>query len=59
MKIYTYVFLIAVVLHRKMEAGGVPPMGTGMPPGPPQMVPMTKVELSMAAKWALFYWQYD
>ncbi|KAK4304696.1 hypothetical protein Pmani_023368 [Petrolisthes manimaculis] len=31
-----------------MEAGGTAPMG--MPPGPPQMVPMTKVELSLAAK---------
>ncbi|XP_063850338.1 copine-8-like isoform X2 [Scylla paramamosain] len=31
-----------------MQAGGMPPMGG--PPGPPQMVPMSKVEISISAK---------
>ncbi|XP_042231401.1 copine-8-like isoform X2 [Homarus americanus] len=35
-------------MKRRMQAGGVSPMG--MPPGPPQMVPMSKVELSIQAK---------
>ncbi|XP_063850342.1 copine-8-like isoform X3 [Scylla paramamosain] len=33
---------------KRMQAGGMPPMGG--PPGPPQMVPMSKVEISISAK---------